>query len=113
MHIKKASSTKQSENEGDEKSPSQKSYQDRTDRYKISRRPTMATRTDMRGFDGIVNLTTDDQRCLHARTGRAPEHKMCANNHECGNCPFDQMIDDMNLAEQSAPKPEKKVVLAA
>lgn len=40
-------------------------------------------------------LPTDEQRCRHALTGRVPMSKMCARNYECGDCPFDQMLDDM------------------
>jgi cytochrome c551/c552 len=37
----------------------------------------------------------EQHRCIHAHTGRAPSAKMCAQNYECGSCPFDQMLDDM------------------
>jgi len=40
-------------------------------------------------------LASEEQRCRHALTGRAPRNKMCARNYECGDCPFDQMLDDM------------------
>jgi glycine cleavage system H lipoate-binding protein len=40
-------------------------------------------------------LATEEQRCRHALTGRVPSNKMCARSYECGDCPFDQMLDDM------------------
>jgi glycine cleavage system H lipoate-binding protein len=48
------------------------------------------------GFDAAMHtLPAQEQRCRHALTGRAPASKMCARNFECGECPFDQMLDDM------------------
>ncbi|MEJ2717743.1 MAG: hypothetical protein P8182_11465 [Deltaproteobacteria bacterium] len=43
----------------------------------------------------MFQLAEEEQRCRHALTGRAPRNKMCARNYECGDCPFDQMLDDM------------------
>jgi len=43
----------------------------------------------------MFQLPTDEQRCRHALTGRAPKNKMCARNYECGECPYDQMLDDL------------------
>lgn len=43
----------------------------------------------------MFSLASEEQRCRHALTGRAPRNKMCARNYECGDCPFDQMLDDM------------------
>ena len=43
----------------------------------------------------MFELELEQHRCIHAHTGRAPSTKMCAQNHECGTCPFDQMLDDM------------------
>ncbi len=43
----------------------------------------------------MFRLAGEEQRCRHALTGRAPKAKMCARNYECGDCPFDQMLDDM------------------
>ncbi len=43
----------------------------------------------------MFQLAGEEQRCRHALTGRAPKAKMCARNYECGDCPFDQMLDDM------------------
>jgi glycine cleavage system H lipoate-binding protein len=43
----------------------------------------------------MFDLASEEQRCRHALTGRAPRNKMCARNYECGDCPFDQMLDDM------------------
>jgi len=35
-----------------------------------------------------------DMRCRHALTGGAPMSKTCANNYDCGTCPYDQMLED-------------------
>jgi glycine cleavage system H lipoate-binding protein len=43
----------------------------------------------------LFDMPPDDQRCRHALTGRVPANKMCARNFECGDCPYDQMLDDM------------------
>jgi glycine cleavage system H lipoate-binding protein len=43
----------------------------------------------------VFSLPSDEQRCRHAFTGRAPMNKLCARNYECGDCPFDQMLDEM------------------
>ena len=43
----------------------------------------------------MFELAVQDQYCRHALTGRAPQNKMCARNYECGDCPYDQMLDDM------------------
>jgi hypothetical protein len=51
----------------------------------------MATAQIKRMFEPAV----EQLRCIHAATGRAPSTKMCAQNYECGTCPFDQMLDDM------------------
>ncbi|MBI5247948.1 MAG: hypothetical protein HY912_00505 [Desulfomonile tiedjei] len=40
-------------------------------------------------------LGSNDLRCRHAATGGAPLSKRCANNYDCGRCPYDQMLDDM------------------
>jgi len=49
----------------------------------------------------MFELPGQDQRCRHALTGRAPRTKMCARNYECGDCPFDQMLDDMIQVDHS------------
>jgi glycine cleavage system H lipoate-binding protein len=43
----------------------------------------------------MLDLASDEQRCRHALTGRAPAIKLCARGWECGDCPFDQMLDNM------------------
>ena len=43
----------------------------------------------------MFQLAGEEQHCRHALTGRVPKAKMCARNYECGDCPFDQMLDDM------------------
>ncbi len=55
----------------------------------------MATMTKVTEITTKLNLAVKEQRCLHALTGGAPEHKMCSNAYDCGNCPFDQMLEDM------------------
>ena len=58
-----------------------------------------------------LNAVIVQQRCLHTLTGRAPEHKMCAHNYECGSCPYDQMIDEINQAEPQT-RPARKTAAA-
>ena len=43
----------------------------------------------------MFDLSADDQRCRHALTGRAPANKTCPRSYDCGDCPYDQMLDDM------------------
>jgi len=43
----------------------------------------------------MLALPLEDQRCRHALTGRAPKNKLCCRGFECGDCPFDQMLDDV------------------
>lgn len=69
----------------------------------------MATRVDIR----VVNLAGDRHVCVHALTGRAPESKMCAHNHECGSCPYDQMLDDLTETMAGTPRPMRVVEKAA
>ncbi|MCG6892720.1 MAG: glycine cleavage system protein H [Desulfobacteraceae bacterium] len=37
--------------------------------------------------------------CRHALTGRVQAPKICTMNYECYHCTFDQMLDEMDLAE--------------
>lgn len=60
----------------------------------MSKKVARSTRPDGWG-DNMFNLPPQDQRCRHALTGRVPSNKMCARNYECGDCPYDQMLDDM------------------
>ncbi|MGO9566647.1 MAG: hypothetical protein ACLP5H_03800 [Desulfomonilaceae bacterium] len=69
----------------------------------------MATAQIKRMFEPAV----EQQRCIHALTGRAPCTKMCAQNYECGTCPFDQMLDDMVHSHQSQTELPKVSVMAA
>jgi len=46
-----------------------------------------------RNYDGA------SRPCRHALTGRIDAPKICTNNYECYHCQFDQMLDDMDLAE--------------
>ncbi|MBT8352571.1 MAG: glycine cleavage system protein H [Deltaproteobacteria bacterium] len=41
--------------------------------------------------------------CRHALTGRIDAPKICTLNYECYHCAFDQMLDDMDIAENSYP----------
>jgi hypothetical protein len=68
----------------------------------------MATAQIKRMFEPAV----DQQRCIHAVTGRAPCTKMCAQNYECGTCAYDQMLDDM-VHSQSHTELPNVVVKAA
>jgi glycine cleavage system H lipoate-binding protein len=43
----------------------------------------------------MIALPLQEQRCRHALTGRAPGNKLCCRGYECGDCPYDQMLDDM------------------
>lgn len=47
--------------------------------------------------------------CRHALTGRISAPKVCPMNYECYHCPYDQMLDDMDLA-QSFEAPAYKLV---
>jgi glycine cleavage system H lipoate-binding protein len=40
--------------------------------------------------------------CRHALTGRIEAPKICAMNYECFHCPYDQMLDDYDLAQTTA-----------
>jgi len=46
-------------------------------------------------------LAAQSLRCRHALTGGAPTSKMCANNYDCGNCAYDQMLDDTLQADHT------------
>jgi hypothetical protein len=69
----------------------------------------MATAQIRRMFEPAV----EQQRCVHALTGRAPCTKMCAHNFECGTCAFDQMLDDMVVSSQSYTESPNVSVKAA
>ena len=60
------------------------------------RRLTNSTEIRVQWMEAITN-----QRCVHALTGAAPGHKICANGFDCSRCPFDQMLDDINAARSS------------
>jgi glycine cleavage system H lipoate-binding protein len=38
--------------------------------------------------------------CRHALTGRIHAPKICTMNYECFHCPYDQMLDEMDLDQQ-------------
>jgi hypothetical protein len=61
----------------------------------------------------MLATAVEQQRCIHALTGRAPCTKMCAQNYECGTCPFDQMLDDMMHGLQHYTELPRVVVKAA
>jgi len=44
----------------------------------------------------MFQLAGEEQRCRHALTGRAPKAKDVRTQYECGDCPFDQMLDDID-----------------
>jgi len=41
--------------------------------------------------------------CRHVLTGRIDAPKICVHNYECYHCAYDQMLDDMDTAELTAP----------
>lgn len=43
--------------------------------------------------------------CRHALTGRIDSPKICPLNYECYHCPFDQMLDEMEVAQMGS-RPE-------
>jgi len=46
-----------------------------------------------------------ERPCRHALTGRVEAPKICTLNYECYHCPFDQMLDEMDLGlESDAPQ---------
>lgn len=49
----------------------------------------------------MFSLPAEEQRCRHALTGRAPQHKVCARNYECGTCPYDQMLEDLSQIDHT------------
>jgi len=54
-------------------------------------------------FDGA------SRPCRHALTGRVEAPKICPMNYECFHCPYDQMLDEMDLA-LSVNVPSYKIV---
>lgn len=73
----------------------------------------MATTQTMHRIGTPLHVTITEDRCLHALTGRAPESKLCVHNHECGKCPYDQMLDDTDLGTDGRVCRREKVVRAA
>jgi hypothetical protein len=73
----------------------------------------MATRSNIKEIPTALSMAYRGQRCLHALSGRAPEHKVCSANYECGSCPFDQMLDDMNHVNQVVSQGGHSVAPAA
>ncbi len=68
----------------------------------------MAKETHKAGWSGkMIDLPTDRQGCRHALTGRAPAAKLCARSYQCGDCPFDQMMDDTIQADYTLMGPPK------
>jgi glycine cleavage system H lipoate-binding protein len=45
-------------------------------------------------WSDAVSRKVTDLRCRHALTGGVGASKMCANNYDCANCAYDQMLDD-------------------
>ncbi len=73
----------------------------------------MARRSTIEEIPTALSMAYRGRRCFHAFSGRAPEHKMCGANHECGKCEFDQMLDDMNQTKPASAWSERAVVPAA
>lgn len=73
----------------------------------------MATKLNITDLKTPLCLSVRDQRCLHTLTGRAPETKMCAHNHECGRCPYDQMLDEIDHPVPTTERPDRMTVRAA
>jgi glycine cleavage system H lipoate-binding protein len=44
-----------------------------------------------------------ERPCRHALTGRADAPKICTVNYECYHCAFDQMMDEIGIAELGEP----------
>ncbi|MFH0821634.1 MAG: hypothetical protein V2B18_02700 [Pseudomonadota bacterium] len=57
----------------------------------------------------VLDLPTDQQRCRHAFTGRAPANKLCCRSYQCGDCPFDQMLDEMIQVDHTILGPPQYV----
>ena len=73
----------------------------------------MATMRKVTEITTGINVALKEQRCLHAITGGAPEHKMCGNGYDCGTCPFDQMLEDLAMAHARTTEAVPKAVRAA
>lgn len=73
----------------------------------------MATTQAIPGIGTPWNFTITEDRCLHALTGRAPQSKLCVHNHECGRCPYDQMLDDTDHGSEARIPDGQKAVRAA
>jgi glycine cleavage system H lipoate-binding protein len=43
-----------------------------------------------------------ERPCRHALTGRVNAPKICTMNYECFHCPYDQMLDEMELSQPLA-----------
>jgi glycine cleavage system H lipoate-binding protein len=53
--------------------------------------------------------TGSSRPCRHALTGRVNATKICTMSYECYHCPYDQMLDEMDL-EQAGTSPNYKLV---
>jgi hypothetical protein len=73
----------------------------------------MAQATRVREIITDLNMNRKQLRCAHASTGRAPAHKQCSNNYDCGTCPFDQMLEDMNVAQTRSSEHRRAEARAA
>ena len=49
------------------------------------------------------NFQGSSRPCRHALTGRIDAPKICTMNYECHHCAFDQMLDEMDLAQKVDP----------
>jgi glycine cleavage system H lipoate-binding protein len=54
------------------------------------------------------NFQGASRPCRHALTGRIDAPKICTMNYECYHCPFDQMLDEIDVTEdRTAPSYQK------
>jgi len=73
----------------------------------------MATAQTLKEATPILAGIMNEQRCIHAVMGRAPETKMCANSYDCGTCPYDQMLEDMARTEPPRARTARALERAA
>jgi glycine cleavage system H lipoate-binding protein len=58
----------------------------------------------------MIALPLEEQRCRHALTGRAPTNKLCCRSFECGDCPYDQMLEDMIRPDHTLMGPPEYLI---
>jgi glycine cleavage system H lipoate-binding protein len=57
----------------------------------------------------LENYHGSSRPCRHALTGRVNAPKICTMNYECYHCPYDQMLDEMDL-DQTVDRPSIKKI---